>query len=103
MLDARVVTLAVEYLDTCQAEGHEATLVGMHWYVDGRNKTMPVLSEVNAALALRPNMRVSRINCKVVFSAQGSEGVVTSEDMRRAGKDYRSEFSTQLRALRRDA
>lgn len=100
MLDNRVVSLAVEYLDACQSEGREATLVGMHWHIDGRNKTMPLLNEVNAALTQRPNMRVSRDNGRVVFSALGAEVVVTSEDMRRAENDYRSDFSAQLRALR---
>jgi hypothetical protein len=75
----------------------------MHWYIDGRNKTMPFLSEINAALNRRPSIRVSRTNGRVVFSAQGAEGVVTAEDMRRAEKDYRQEFAAQLRTLRSDS
>lgn len=36
------------------AEGTEATLVGMHWYIDGLDKTIPNADEVNTALASRP-------------------------------------------------
>lgn len=99
MRDTHVIKLAVEYLDTCRTEGREATLVGMHWHIDGRNKTMPLLGEVNEALAQRPEIRVSRPNGAVVFSAQGDESIVTAEDMHRADEKYRSEVAAQLRTL----
>jgi len=65
----RVINLALDYLDSCRMQGREATLVGMHWYIDSRNKTMPILDEVNEALARRRELRVSCRNGAVVFSA----------------------------------
>jgi hypothetical protein len=100
MLDTRVVELAVQYLDQCAAVGQAATIVGMHWHIDGRNKTMPLLSEVNEALRQRPQLRVTRQNGIVVFSTQGSETTVTAEDMRQADKQYRAEFASDLRKLK---
>ncbi len=103
MADANVVGLAVEYLDECRENDHVATLVGMHWHIDGRNKTMPLLSEVNEALAQRPQFFVSRPNGAVVFSGHGTERLVTADDMRVADKQYRTEFAKELRRLRNDA
>jgi hypothetical protein len=100
MLDTHVVKLAVEYLDQCVAGGQRPTIVGMHWYIDGRNKTMPLLSEVNEALRQRPQLRVARQDGIVVFSPEGSETLVTAEDMRKADKQYRKEFAAELRKLK---
>ena len=99
-ISAHVVGLAIEYLDQCAAEKREATLVGMHWYIDGRNKTMPLLEEINQALQQRPTVRIQRVKGAVVFSPNGSDGIVTHEDMRHADKQYRREFSAALKALR---
>jgi hypothetical protein len=103
MVSAHVVDLAVEYLDECQNSGRLATLVGMHWHIDGRNKTLPLLSEVNEALARRAQVFVSRPNGDVVFSHHGTERSVTADDMHQADKQYRAEFSKELRRLRNDA
>lgn len=103
MINAHVVDLAVGYLDECLATGRLATLVGMHWHIDGRNKTLPVLGEVNEALAWRPRVFVSRPNGDVVFSDQGTERSVTADDLRRADGQYRAEFSEELRRLRNEA
>jgi len=100
MLSPHVVKLAVEYLDQCTASGQKPTIVGMHWYIDGRNKTLPLLNEVNEALRQRPHLRVSRQDGIVVFSLAGSETVLTPDDMRRADKQYRAEFSAELRKLK---
>src|SRR5690242_15319785 len=100
MLSPPVVKLAVEYLDQCEAAGRQATIVGMHWHIDGRNKTMPLLDEVNEALKQRPHMKVSRQDGIVIFSSAGSESVVTADDMRRADKQYRAEFSVEWRRLK---
>lgn len=101
MLDTHVVSLALEYLDECQSAGRQATLVGMHWYIDGRNKTLPLLSEVIEALSQRPQLLVSRQRGNVVFSPNGTGRDVTPDDMRGADKQYRSEFSAELRKLRK--
>jgi hypothetical protein len=103
MVSAHVVDLAVEYLDECQSTGRLATLVGMHWYIDGRNKTLPLLDEVNEALTQRPQVFVSRRSGDVTFSDLGAERSVTADDMRQADKRYRTEFSKELRRLRNDA
>lgn len=103
MVNAHVVDLAVGYLDECQATGRLATLVGMPWHIDGRDKTLPVLGEVNEALARRPRVFVSRPKGDVVFSGHGTERCVTADDMRRADEQYRAEFSEELRRLRNDA
>ena len=100
MLSPHVVKLAVEYLDQCQAAGQQATIVGMHWHIDGRNKTMPLLDEVNEALRQRPHLKVSRQDGIAIFSPEGSESVVTADDMRRADKQYRADFSAELRKLK---
>lgn len=101
-IDAHVVQLAVEYLDTCVSAGTEPTLVGMHWYIDGRNKTTPLLDEVNQALRHRPGLFVARQDDAVVFSRNGSAQSVTADDMKLADRQYRSEFSAKLRHLRGD-
>jgi hypothetical protein len=41
-------------------EGQSAKL-GMHWHIDGRNKTLPLLEEVNEALSQRPQLLVSEL------------------------------------------
>jgi hypothetical protein len=99
MISTHVVKLATEYLDQCAAENQQATLVGMHWYIDGRDKTLPLLEEVNEALMQRASVYVQRVNGAVVFSSIGSERVVTVEDMKRADKQYRKEFAVALKKL----
>ena len=100
MIDPHVIKLGTEYLDHCAATNEQATLVGMHWYIDGRNKTLPLLEEVNEALAQRPSFHVKRERGAVVFASAGSEPIVTAEDMRLADKQYRKEFAAALRKLK---
>ena len=92
MIDANVVKLAVEYLDECKETKVVATLVGMHWHIDGANKTLPLTTEINEALKQRPHVRVQRTNGVVIFGQAGEERVVTNEDMKLADKKYRKEF-----------
>jgi hypothetical protein len=99
MIDKHVVGLGIAYLDECAATGQQPTLVGMHWYIDSRNKTLPLTEEVNAALAQRPFF--VRREGSVVFATEGSERSVTDEDMRRAGKRYNKEFWAAYRKLQR--
>ena len=99
MISAHVVRLAVEYLDQCAAKNQQATLVGMHWYIDGRDKTLPLLEEVNDALMQRSSVYVQRANGAVVFASSGSERTVTAEDMKEADKQYRKEFGAALKRL----
>ena len=96
MIDSHVVELAIEYLDDCIARKLPATLVGMHWYIDARNKTIPLTEEVNAALTQRPALGVERIGGRVVFT-HSSEHSVTKEDMRHADRQYRREFARKLK------
>ena len=100
MIDPHVVKLAVQYLDDCLGRKTAATLVGMHWYIDGRNKTLPLTEEVNAALSERPALGAERMEGRVVFTHAGKD-LVTSEDMRYADKQYRREFAEKLRELNR--
>ena len=99
MIDPNVVRLAVEYLDSCLAAGTEATLVGMHWHIDGRNKTLPLLEEVNEALRQRPRLLVARHSGRIMFSLGGVDTAVTGDDMKHADKQYRKEFSAKVREL----
>ena len=99
MINADVVKLACEYLDNCAASEKQATLVGMHWYVDGRHKTLPLVAEINEALRQRPQMRVSRERKNVVFSAEGPDQSVTADDVKLADKQYRAEFAAELKKL----
>lgn len=99
MISTHVVKLATEYLDQCTAKNQPATLVGMHWYIDGLNKTIPMLDEVNEALMQRASVYVQRLNGAVVFVSSGSERTITAEDMKRADKQYRKEFAVTLRKL----
>jgi exopolysaccharide biosynthesis predicted pyruvyltransferase EpsI len=99
VIDPHVVKLATEYLDQRNSENHQATLVGMHWYIDGRNKTLPTLEEVNEALSKRANVRVQRLHGAVVFGLGGTKRAVTIEDMRKADKSYRKEFAAALKKL----
>lgn len=100
MIAPRVVQLAVEYLDECKKSNKPATLVGMHWFIDGANKTIPATEEINEALKQRPEMRFQRTKDNVVFSIHGSEVDVTNDDMMRAYKQYKKEFHATLRKLK---
>ncbi len=97
MIDPNVVRLAVEYLDQCKTNNTQATLVGMHWHIDASNKTLPLLDEVNEALTHRPSIHVQRTNGLVIFGSDGTERAVSNEDMKRADKQYRKEFSAALK------
>ena len=99
MISSHVVKLITEYLDQCETSASPATLVGVHWYVDGHNKTLPLLEEVNEALRQRPNFRVSRAQGAVTFASAGSDYAITSEDLERADRHYRKEFRTTLKKL----
>jgi hypothetical protein len=103
MIDAHVVQLITDYLDQCITKGSQATLVGVQWYVDGRNKTLPLLEEINEALRHRPSLLVERLNGAVVFSLSGTEKVITAEDLRLADKQYRKEFSVAYKKLQGNA
>ena len=101
MITAHVVELATEYLDQCSAKNQKATLVGMHWYIDGRDKTLPSLEEVNLALVQRSSIYVQRIDGNVAFASSGSERAVTNHDMKLADENYREEFPAALRKLKK--
>lgn len=100
MIDANVIRFAVEYLDKCSAENTPATLVGMHWFIDGRNKTLPLLAEVNEALQQRPSARVERVDGSVVFGPFGTDRAVSCEDMKLADNRYRKDLSAALKKLK---
>lgn len=100
MISEHVVSLAIDYLDQCAAADRTATLVGMHSYIDGRNKTLPLMDEINEALKRRPSVGVNREDGSVVFSRSGTAHAVTHEDMKRADTLYRKEFSAALEKLR---
>jgi hypothetical protein len=99
MISSHIVKLATDYLDQCAAESTKATLVGMHWHIDGSDKSLPLLDEVNEALSQRPSVYVQRINNEVVFTQTGTERAITTDDMKLADKQYRKEFSVVLRGL----
>ena len=91
MLSDRVVRMITDYLDECATLKREATLVGMHWYVDSHNKTLPTVEEVNAALRQRPSF---------LAAITGNAPLVSEENMRQADREYRKEFSEALKRLR---
>lgn len=99
MISAHVVRLATEYLDQCAAKQQPATLVGMHWYIDSRDKTLPLLEELNEALKQRPAFYVQRGPKGVVFASTGTERTLTHEDMKQADSRYRKEFAAALKRI----
>lgn len=101
MIRQHVVNLATEYFNQCADRGATGTLVGMHWYIDGRDKTLPLVGEINEALKKQPSVFVTRENAFVVFSTDGTERTVTSEDMKQADKQYRREFAAAVADLRK--
>lgn len=101
MIDEHVVKLGLEYLDQCASDGETATLVGMHWYIDGRNKTMPLTDEINEILRRRLDILVAREGKTVIFSANGKDRAVTPEDMTHADRQYRKEFNVAYARLRK--
>ena len=84
----RIVHFIIEYLDHCGTSHEDATLVGMHWYVDGREKTVPDVDEVNKALKKRPTIYVQRGANGVVFASSGTDRTVTADDMAQAQRQY---------------
>ena len=87
MISERVVRLITEYFDECATSKSQATLVGILGYVDYRNKTLPMVEEVNEALRQRP-------------SALTYVPLVSVEQMRQADRQYRKRFSQALKKLR---
>ena len=96
---AHVVRLATEYLDQCAAKHQSATLVGMHWYIDSREKTLPLLDELNEALRQRPGVYVQRGPAAVVFVSSGNEQTLTDDDMKEADRQYRQECAEALKRV----
>jgi len=99
MISAHVVRLATEYLDQCMAKQNAATLVGMHWYIDTRDKTLPLLEEFNEALKQRPTVYVQRGPNGIIFASTGTERTLTNEDMKQADSQYRNEFAAALKRI----
>jgi len=99
MISAHVVRLATEYLDQCAAKQETATLVGMHWYIDSRHKTLPLLEELNEALRQRPTVHVQRGPKGIVLASAGTERTLTDEDMKQADSQYRKEFAAALKRI----
>jgi len=99
MINDSVVQLIRDYLDHCAQSNGEATLVGMHWHVDGRHKTLPSAAEVNAAIASYPSLRAMSRNGSIVFGAAGDRQTVDDADMKVADAQYRKEFKVELKKL----
>jgi hypothetical protein len=93
MVNKNVVRRILEYLDAPSSDA-PSTLVGLNWHVDGREKLLPYLEEVNAAIQLRPSVKVTRENGLVYFGRQGHEDSVTVEDLRLADTEYRRQFKS---------
>lgn len=87
--DSSATATAVEYLDQCLKQQSSGTLVGMLGYVDARQKLVPAVEEVNAALAQRPAMHVRRASRSVTFNQDGPDRTVTDEDLKHAYQAYR--------------
>lgn len=100
MIDSNVVDLAVEYLDQGDTEGAKCTLVDMHWYIDGRDKTIPFTEEVNEALKRRPSIFIRRDKGLVRFVSGSGDRSVSDTDMKLADAQYRKEFSAAYAKMR---
>lgn len=79
MVSTHVVKLVAEYLDGCSADGKQATLVDLCFFVDAKDRTLPSLEEIDAALGQRPNVRVNRIDGSIVFAPSGTIQTLTRE------------------------
>jgi hypothetical protein len=99
MIDEGVVSFAKEYLDRRFSENKEATLVGMCWYIDGRDKTIPLLDEVNEALRQHVSAYVQRADGIVSFTSTGHDRNITADDLEQAIASYRQEFAVALEQL----
>jgi hypothetical protein len=97
MISARVVELAAEYLGQSADANGNATLVGLLWYVDSRDKSVPNADEVNAALQRQAGTMVARSAGVVSFSQSGTSHTITEADLRTAYEQYRAEFAALLR------
>jgi hypothetical protein len=99
MINEGVVSLAQRYLDLRFAENREGTLVEMVWYIDARDKMIPLLDEVNEALRRHASAYVQRADVKIIFTRAGSDRTITDEDLERAIINYREEFAATLKRL----
>jgi hypothetical protein len=93
------IELATTYLDMCFREGKPATLVGMHWYIDGRNKLIPALEELNEALRRRPTVYIHRTNQGIEFALTGTERLITEEDLKQGYARYHEDFLAKSKSL----
>lgn len=102
MVNQNVVKRITDYLDESNAKSTSATLVGIFWYVDSRDRTPPLLEEINQALASRSNvgMENSGVDVIFVFGHQKANPGVTQNDFQRADAAYRKEFSLKLKELK---
>lgn len=99
MINEGVVSRIKSYLDLRFSEQREATLVDMLWYVDGLDKMIPVLDEVNEALRQHASAYVQRAGGKVTFTPIGSERTVAADDLEQAFFSYREQFAAALKKL----
>jgi hypothetical protein len=103
MTSERIVQRIVDYLDASCSTDAPSTLVGLHWYVDGHEKTLPLVEEVNLGLQRRPLIHVVRENGHVLFGPNGPERTIAGEDLSAADREYRKQFSAKYNALRQKA
>lgn len=99
MINEDAVSLAKEYLDLRFSESKEATLVGMLWYIDGRDKIILLLDEVNETLRQHASVYVQRADGKIIFALTGSDRTVKADELEQAIIDYRNEFAAAFRKL----
>jgi hypothetical protein len=99
MINEGAVSRAKEYLDLRFSESKEATLVEMLWYIDGHDKIIPMLDELNETLRQHASVYVQRADGKIIFAPTGSNRTVKAHELEQAIIEYRNEFAAAFGKL----
>lgn len=100
MIEEYVIKIMLDYFDKHISEGVDGDLADLHEYVDGRFKQLPLVEEVNEALARNTRIFVRREGKRIMLSLVGVNRTVTNEDMRIADKQFRKSFYRKMRELK---
>jgi len=92
MADEFVVKSAIEYLEKRFANGEPADLIGMLNHVDYFVRVVMVREEVQEVLKRCPEVRVQRLDGRIIFAHTDGDREVSEPDLQRNVQMYNDQF-----------